>query len=54
MEYRIVRYARKTNETIEEAMRNFEEILNKKIAEGWQLVGGLCVDNGAFYQAIFK
>ena len=54
MEYILIRYARKTSESIEEAIANFEEIINRKIKEGWQLLGGVSVDNGVFYQAMIK
>lgn len=54
MEYKIIRYVRKTNETTEQAIKAFEELMNEKLAEGWQILGGIAVENGAFYQAIVK
>ena len=54
MRYEIIRYARKTNESMEEAIKNFQEIMDKKLQEGWQVLGGIAVENGALYQAIVK
>lgn len=52
MQYKIIRYARKTTETIEEALVKFEKEINDLLAEGWQIFGGIAVENGVFYQAM--
>ena len=52
MQYAIVMYTRGVRETKEEALENMVIRVNAYLSVGWELNGGLCVDQGTFYQAV--
>ena len=52
MEYKVVFYTQ-MNETREEALKRLEAIVNEYLKIGWQIAGGISVDRGTYYQALY-
>ena len=52
MKYDIITYTRGVNESKEEAAKNMAAKVNSYLEKGWELNGGLFVDDKTFYQSI--
>lgn len=35
-------------------LEQFEQMVKKMMEEGWELSGGVCINNDFFYQAMYK
>ena len=53
-EYKIVFCTQTVQESKEEAIKRMEEEVNKMLANGWHRTGGIAVDKGTYFQAIFR
>ena len=53
MDYKIIMYTPMLDDSRADAVRKLEEIVKAYLEQGWELLGGVCVDRGTLYQTVY-